>query len=193
MKKNNKYEKKLKVIDKHPKRLIDVKWVVTITLTAFLMSIFFSGVTNITVPNINVVLGVIIVLLIIIVGVLFDVIGVSVTSCSIAPFNSMATKRVKGSRLAIKLIKNAEKTSAFCNDVVGDVCGVISGSVGTMLGILLGSKLGISTGISTLVLTALIAALTIGGKACGKSYAINKSDIIVYKFAKFLTIFIKEK
>lgn len=190
---NTKYEKKLKKIDKKPKRFIDIKWVITITLTAFIMSIFFSGITSVTVPKLNVLLGVVIVLVIIAIGILFDMIGVAVTSCNIAPFNSMASKKIKGSIIAIKLIKNAEKTAAFCNDVIGDVCGVISGSVGSMLGTVLGLSLKVNPSLTTLIFTALIAALTIGGKACGKSYAMNKSDVIIFKFSKFLTLFLKEK
>ena len=38
----------------------------------------------------------------------------------------------------------------------------------------------------------LISALTIGGKAMGKSFAINKSDIILYGFAKFVSTFYKK-
>jgi hypothetical protein len=37
--------------------------------------------------------------------------------------------------------------------------------------------------------TALIASITIGGKAMGKSYAINKSEVIIYKFAKIISLF----
>ena len=38
-----------------------------------------------------------------------------------------------------------------------------------------------------------VAALTIGGKALGKGFAINKSDIILYQFAKTVSHFYKGK
>lgn len=190
---NEKYEKKLKSIDKKPKRFIDLKWILTITITAYVISLFFSGASELLVPKLNTTIGVVVILLIIVVGVTFDMIGVAVTAANLAPFNSMATKKVRGSKTAIKLIQNAEKTSAFCNDVIGDVCGIISGSVGVLIAGIISIEHNFNPSATTLILTALIAALTIGGKACGKSYAINKSDVIVFRVSKILSIFKKEK
>ena len=45
----------------------------------------------------------------------------------------------------------------------------------------------------TLIVTAIIASITIGGKAIGKSYAINKCDIILYEVSKFISHFYKSK
>ena len=42
-----------------------------------------------------------------------------------------------------------------------------------------------------LFVTAIISSLTIGGKAIGKSFAINKSEVILYTFAKFISNFYK--
>ena len=42
-------------------------------------------------------------------------------------------------------------------------------------------------------MAAIVAALTIGGKALGKGFAINKSDIILYEFAKTVSHFYKGK
>ena len=132
-------------------------------------------------------------MIIVIINVLFDMVGVAITAADMAPLNSMAAKRIRGSKLAINLIKNAEKTSAFCNDVIGDVCGIISGSVGVLISSLLANTYNWNISFTTLLLTAIIAGLTIGGKSIGKSIAINKSDVIVFKFAKFLSIFKKER
>ena len=44
-----------------------------------------------------------------------------------------------------------------------------------------------------LFVAAIVAALTIGGKALGKGFAINKSNIILYEFAKIISIFYKAK
>lgn len=190
---NEKYEKKVKKIDKRKKRYVDVKWVLTITFCAFFISLIFSSLTEVVVPHLTAVVGIIIVLIIIFIGVIFDMIGIAVTASDLKPFNSMATKKIRGSKTAIGLIQNAEKVSAFCNDVIGDVCGIISGSVGILISDIISSETGFNSSLVTLVLTALIAALTIGGKAMGKSYAINKSDVIIFKFAKLISVFRREK
>lgn len=187
-----KYEKKIKKIDKEKKRFVDIEWIFKITVTAFLISLFFSSVTESLVLGLNELVGILIVIVIILLGVIFDMIGVSVTAADLKPFNSMASKKIRGSKTAISLIKNAEKVSAFCNDVVGDVCGIISGSVGLLISTGIATKYNLNSSAITLIVTALIAAFTIGGKAMGKSYAINKSDVIIFKASKLISLFKKE-
>lgn len=190
---DEKYEKKVKKIDKIPKRFVDFKWIFSITFCAFLISLLFSSLTENAVSHLNVLISVIIAFAIIAIGVLFDMVGVAVTAADLKPFNSMAAKKIRGSKTAIFLIRNAEKVSAFCNDVIGDVCGIISGSVGILISLELAKEFALNESIITLILTALLAALTIGGKAMGKSYAINKSDVIVFRFAKIISFFKREK
>ena len=179
-------------IDKKKRKFVDLNWVIKITLCALFMSFIFSGITDKLVPNINAIIGILLVLVFIVIGVIFDMIGVSVTACDIKSFNSMASKKIKGSKTAIMLIKNAEKVSSFCNDVIGDVCGIISGSLGILISSVVSVELGLNLSVVTLFSTSIIAALTIGGKALGKSFAINKSDVIVFKFAKFIRLFRRE-
>ena len=45
----------------------------------------------------------------------------------------------------------------------------------------------------SLFVTATIASITIGAKAICKSFAINKANIILYKYSKFINIFYKVK
>lgn len=116
-------------------------------------------------------------------------IGISVTVANLSTFNSMATKRVRGAKLASRLIKNSEKTSSFCNDVIGDICGIMSGSTAVAISNVIAKHLSISVFPVTLIVTALVASLTIGGKALGKSVAINNSTRILYHFTKILSIF----
>jgi hypothetical protein len=118
-------------------------------------------------------------------------IGVAVTSSDEQPFHSMSSRRIKGAKTAVKLKKNADKTSSFCNDVIGDICGIISGAVGASIASSISLKFNIPIFISSLFITALIASLTIGGKAIFKSIAINKSNEILYEFAKVIDFFIK--
>lgn len=120
-------------------------------------------------------------------------IGVAITAASEAPINSMAAKKIKGAKTAIYLKKNAEKVSSFCNDVIGDICGIISGSTGSVIALKIANFFDINKFLVVLITMGLISALTIGGKAIEKGIAINKSDQILYRFAKFISVFRREK
>ena len=101
----------------------------------------------------------------------------------------MNSRKVKGANIAVKFKKNADKVSNFCCDVIGDVCGVISGAAGTTIAAILITQYNTNILLTGLFLTAIISSLTIGGKAIGKSFAINKCDIILYEFAKIISNF----
>lgn len=163
------------------------KWIIRITLLAFIISLVFSSATGVIIPNVNTIFGIIIVIIFILLGVIFDMVGIAVASSAAEPFHSMSSKKLKGSKVAVKLLKNAHKVSSFCNDVVGDICSIISGSTGIMIASNISLKMHTDHVLTALMITALIAAVTIGGKALGKSYAINKSNYILYEFAKIIS------
>ena len=169
------------------------KWIIQIFIMAFFISVMFSFVSETFIPKLSLVFGILLIVVFIALGIVFDMIGVAVTSADEKPFHSMNSRRVKGADVAVLFKKNADKVSSFCNDVVGDICGIVSGSTGSIIALNLASKLNVDKFITTLILTALIAALTIGGKALGKSFAINKSNIILYRFSKFVSCFYKVK
>ena len=175
--------------EKIKKETVDKKWIMIIVCISFTISFVFSLISQLTIPNLSLWLGILITLLFISIGILFDIIGVSVTSADEKVFHSMNSRKVKGASVAVKFKKNADKVSNFCCDVIGDVCGIISGAAGTTITAILVSKFGFNLLFTGLVVAATIAALTIGGKAMGKSFAINKSNIILYEFAKFISNF----
>ena len=177
--------------EKIKKEKVDVKWIITIVIITFIISFGLSFVANSTIPNLSLIFGIIITLLFIFIGILFDIVGVAVTTADEAVFHSMNSRKVKGANVAVKFKKNADKTSSFCCDVIGDICGVISGAAGTTICAILVSKYHTDLLLTGLVITAIISSLTIGGKAIGKSFAINKSDIILYEFAKIVSNFYK--
>ena len=144
-----------------------------------------------TIPNLNLFFGILVTLLFIGIGIVFDIVGVSVTGADEAVFHSMNSRKVKGASVAVMFKKNADKVSSFCCDVIGDICGIVSGAAGTTIALLITESTGMDILISSLLVAAVIASLTIGGKAIGKSFAINKSDIILYEFAKFVSNFYK--
>lgn len=176
---------------KKKKELVNYNWIIKITLLTFFISLTFSSISEFVIPNVNLIIGIILVIIFIFLGIIFDMIGVSVTSADEKSFHSMNSRRVKGADVAVLFKKNADKVSSFCNDVVGDICGIVSGSTGSIIALNIASKLEIDKFIVTLLITALIASLTIGGKALGKSFAINKSNVILYKFSKFVSCFYK--
>ena len=104
----------------------------------------------------------------------------------------MASKRLKGARQSINLLRNAPRVSSFCNDVVGDICSVVSGAAGTAIVYRLFAD---SARISLfeVALGALIAAITVGGKAFAKNIGINNANYIVYKVGRILSIFTTSK
>ncbi len=123
-------------------------------------------------------------------GIIFDIIGTAVTAASEMPFHAMASDKVSGSKQAIYLVRHADRVANFCNDVVGDIAGTLGGVLVAAITLninqynhllkeqLLGS-----------IMIALAAALTVGGKAFGKSYAMNRANDIVFFVGKLLALF----
>ncbi|MBP3388057.1 MAG: hypothetical protein J6L23_05915 [Clostridia bacterium] len=138
--------------------------------------------------ELNVYVALIVLAVFILLGIVFDIIGLAVATADEAPFNSMAAQRNKVGKTAVKLLKNAEKVSSFCNDVVGDICGVISGATGTSIA---ASLFATSKNAFwwTLLLTSAVAALTVGGKALGKRFAMEKSVTIVTNVSRIICLF----
>jgi len=125
------------------------------------------------------------------VNIFFDIIGTSVTAAEEKPFHAMASRKIFGAKQAIRLIRNADKVSNVCNDVIGDICGIISGAAGAYIIIrIIGSQS--NTTVAELIMTGLITALTVGGKALGKTIALRNSNYIIYKVSVIIS-FIKER
>ena len=165
-------------------------WVITVAITTFVLSLFFSYVSNTAISNLKVLPGIVILIFVILIGIMFDLIGVAVTIAKEEEFHARASKKIKGSKTAIKLIRNSEKVSNFCADVIGDICGVLSGAISALIAMKITEQFGLNFDLQFL-LSALVAALTVGGKALGKSFAKNKCTSIIYAVAKILSIFEK--
>ncbi|NMA95341.1 MAG: hypothetical protein GX974_04805, partial [Clostridiales bacterium] len=138
----------------------------------------------------NIAIALISIIVIIFIGVIFDIIGIAIATADEIPFLSMASKKVKGAGHALVLIRNAGQVSSFCNDVIGDICGILSGSAGIALVtklLSMGNNLE-STTIGLLV-SSLIASMTVGGKAYGKTFAIANNQKIVLIIGYLISIF----
>ena len=132
----------------------------------------------------------IILLLIVLIGIVFDIIGVAVTSADEKPFHSMAARKVIGAQEAIGLLRKADKVSSICCDVIGDICGVVSGSASAAIVTQILSNFEFSIPqIISLGMSALVAGMTVGGKAIGKGFAIDSSTTIVHTVGKVIWSF----
>ncbi len=166
----------------------NVIWIIQVTVIAFLISLVLSIFSDALISNLPVLISLIVLFVFVDLGIIFDMVGISVTVADKKVFNSMASKKVKGAKTALKLIKINSKVSSFCNDVIGDICGILSGGAGVTIATSLSTMYSLNPVFVTLIVTSLIAALTIGGKACGKSIAINKANRILFVFSKTLDI-----
>lgn len=168
-------------------------WIIKIFFVSFLISGVLSVVSETVTAGLNIWLAVIILLLFIATGIVFDIIGVAVTTANPSVFNSMAAKKVKGAKTALWCTANAAAVSNFCNDVIGDIAGIVSGSMGAVISMSVASSLSFPLLPVTVVITGLTSAFTISGKALGKRIAMSKNDGIVFFIAKIISIFKKEK
>lgn len=165
----------------------NIQWVVTIFMMTILISGTISLVSDEVMANSSVAAAFCILLAIIFLGILFDIIGMAVATADEKPFHSMAARKVPGAQEAIRLLRNAERVSSICNDVVGDICGVVSGSASATIAalILTNVDLGWPRGVS-LAMSALVAGLTVGGKAIGKTIAVKSCTKIVHLVGRIL-------
>ena len=164
-----------------------IRWVVTIFLVTILVSGTISLVSEEIMAASSMAVAFCILLAIVFIGIIFDIIGVAVTSADEKPFHSMAARKVPGAQDAIKLLRNAERVSSICNDVVGDICGVVSGSASATIAAQLLANFEFSAPqIVGLVMSALVAGLTVGGKAVGKTFAMNSCTAIVHTVGRIV-------
>ena len=168
----------------------DYKWIVLIFLCTMLISAVMSFVSTNLLEGSGMLVSFIILICIILIGIVFDIIGVAVTAADEAPFHSMASRKIPEAVDALRLIRNAERVSLFCNDVIGDICGVISGSASAVIAArVLLLRPGYREAVLNLLMSALVAGLTVGGKAFGKTIAMQSSIQVVRLAARALHFF----
>lgn len=166
-----------------------IRWVVTVFLSTVVISGIISLVSDEVMDSSSLPVAFLILLAIVMVGIVFDIIGMAVATADEKPFHSMAARKVPGSQEAIRLLRNAERVSSICNDVVGDICGIVSGATGAVIVARLQSGLNFQSVWISVGVTALVSGLTIGGKAIGKPFAMNQSKQVVYLAGRFLHLF----
>lgn len=171
------------------KKKTDSRWVVKIIVMSVCISAVFNFISSEILDGAGYFLAFLVLLIFIFIGVIFDMVGMAVASADEVPFHAMSSHRVKGAAEGIKLVRNAEKVSSVCNDVVGDISGIISGSTSAVIVGNLVRDMSFNSVLTSLVVSGLVAGLTIGGKAVGKTVAINGSTRIVLLCGKVIAFF----
>ena len=183
MKKNPKPEKKGGHASKS-------HWAATAFCLAVALSAALSLASEAVLSGAGLAIALFILCLFILLGILFDIIGVAVTAADPKPFHSMAAHKVKGAKESLKLLKNASTVSSVCNDVVGDICGIVSGTTTTVIVVRLQGLLDfVPALVLSMGLTALVSGFTIGGKALGKGVAMKSSTKVVYFVGRVISVF----
>jgi len=171
-----------------------IKWSVSIAVITFVLAAIFSVASNMVLNGVAWYTGLVVVLIIVFIGIFFDMLGIAATAADETPFHAMAAKKVYGARYSIKIVRNADRFASFCNDVIGDISGIISGTASAIVIIQLAVSFQLEGGslreyIVSVTLTSIIASLTVGGKALGKTFAITYSKDIIFRVGKVLQFF----
>ena len=174
------------------KSVINLKWTVKAFVFALVISVLLALASSELLSNINIFASLLILAFFVLLGVLFDIIGIAVTAAEEKSFHSMAAHKVKAGRVAIDLIRRADMVASICNDLIGDISGVVSGAVAAAIAVGLFSSSDYSFWLSAL-LTGLVSAFTVGSKAAGKGIALKYSNKIVYIVARVISIFYRKK
>lgn len=164
-------------------------WFVKALFLTLILSFTFSLISELVIGNAPLAVAYLLIVLLVVIAVVTDMIGTAAAACDIEPFLAMSARKVKGSKMAVRLAKNAEKVSSVCADIIGDICGIVSGACGSAI-VVKQFVDGTSIFVSVLF-SAVIAAITVSGKAFGKTYAMTNSNKIIFAVARVLSVFKK--
>ena len=166
----------------------NTKWIMTTFMLTFMLALLFGGVSNVVIEKLNIVLAVLVLVAVIVIGILFDMIGMAIATCEEAPFHAKAAKKHSGAKEVLRLLKEKDKATNVCNDLLGDICGIISGSACALVAVKLALILEMDVVIISLILSAITAAVTVGGKAIGKGISMKNAENIMYMVGAVLHI-----
>ncbi len=160
-----------------------LNWPIKVFFITFILAAIFSAASNLL-ADLNIIMLCIALVIVISIGILFDMIGVAALTSKKENFHAMASKKIKGAKETINLLNKSTMVATICNDVVGDICGIVSGGLGAVLAITIANNTSLNIVISTIIVTAFISGFTVGGKALGKSTATKNADKIIFLTAK---------
>ena len=176
---------------KNNKSSVSGKYIIFVGLVSFTIAAIFFSLSEFLSQTLNsLTLSFIFLIIIILTGILADIVGTAVAASNETPFHAKSSKRVKGARECVYLIRNADRVANICCDVVGDIAGTVSGALGIALAlqiITLWQEINHFT--LNMMLTALIAALTVGGKGFGKKIALSRPNEVIFFAGRVIAAF----
>lgn len=187
----SKKEKKPKVKFRslYTHRSVNYVWIMVITIITFFMAIILGYFSLVLMGKVSLLFAIVILLIIIFIGVFFDLLGIAVTAAEETPFHAMASHRLRGAKESISILRNAGPVSNFFNDVIGDISGIISGTASAAILIKINQNVSVESVIYSMLITGIISAITVGGKAMGKEIALRQSNLIVFKIGYIISLF----
>lgn len=162
---------------------ISHKWTVIVTVLAFFLTVTMSVLTS-GAEELGLYTAIVVLFFIIMLGIMFDIIGMAVSTASEEPFHAMAAKKISGAKESVSIIRSAQQISSVCNDVIGDIAGIISGAMTTAIVVSICAVSNQNSTFLNLIFAGIVAALMIGGKAAGKGIAIKNNNTIVFIIGK---------
>lgn len=176
-KKNNPPGLGLKIKSSNGNKKANVKWIVSIFIWTFVISMVMSVGSSAATENLSLGFAFLFLVFVVLMGIVFDIIGMAVATADETPFHALAAKRHKSAAFSIRLIRNAEKVSSICNDVVGDIAGIVSGAT---MAVIVAHMFSSGNVVMSVVMTGLLSAATVGGKAIGKTIAMKNANRVVH-------------
>lgn len=164
-------------------------WIYKVFFITFILAAIFSGISNVISSTFNNAILAIIILLVTSIGIIFDMVGTACLTAEEKNFHAKNSRKIKGAKESISIIKNAVVIANICNDIIGDICGIVSGGLGAVLAINLSKSFSWNVTIATIIISALISSITVGCKAIFKNVAIKNCDNIIFKVGKIMNIF----
>lgn len=171
----------------------NLQWSVRFLVLSFFLSVGFSLLSDTFVSSSSLLIALIIIFVLMFLGVFSDMCGVAITSCNLERFEYLCKQQVKYAREATILVKNSDKISVICCDIIGDICSILCGACGTSIVYKIIVN-GVGTEYLVLVsslVSGLIACITIFFKSLEKRLAVTKNEEITLFIARCIKRFFK--
>ncbi|MCL2755609.1 MAG: hypothetical protein FWE45_00980 [Firmicutes bacterium] len=184
-----KHEPKQRKKNAHRKK---IWWWVFIFLFTFATAFSIGLVAEAFLQTTSVIICIVLIAILILIAFLGDIVAVAVAYADLGHFNAMASRKIRGAKNCIKLVKNSDKVSSILSDVLGDVTGIISGALGVSLAFIIivgGDYTTFQEALIIALVTACIAAVTVMVKSIAKKIAIKNNAKIVFAVGRMLSLF----
>ena len=182
--------KKKRVTIYSKKKFINWSWCIRVLFLTLALSIMFSVLSELALTSASLIVALLVIVVLMFIGIFFDCVGVATTSCDERAFEGFEKSGIKGAKQSLILVRNAEKVSVICCDIIGDVCGILCGASGVAIVTRLigeGANQSLSVLVSALV-SGIIAGVTIFGKSLEKGFAVKNNEKILLYVGRCLSL-----